>query len=657
MRISALLIAGCIAFPAVAADHKPPRILIVVDTSASMATSWPGQAGDRLGGVRTTLDALGEVFQRRKIQPEIALRVFGDQWSPNDDEASTGSSLVRPWTPADQGDLGSSLDSIQPRGSSSLGPALAAAASDLESPNENDLVLIILDGLDGCREDLQKGFGALTLEGLGAEVHVFGFGLGVTDQAVLSTHSKFHVIGLPAQLLQGVSTVLSRRLSLPMLPEPIGLALNGVDRLGFDLKSLDIFGTWSKEPITVDLSREKLRIKVSLGTATVVASGSEEGQTQRLVRLPVVPERTLQLEFAEPEAIHLSIEPQESGWGRAPALLAIWTDAPEEEFQLVLQERGVPGASWFHAQTVVGPTGHLTLPLPAKPMEMTLQLRRPIGAGEVVVAEIHFGTPGRIVTLDAPETAEAGTSVGVSWDAESYPGDVVTLVAADAAPETFGSLFDAVEGSPCDFFVPFDQCSYEIRYVDGRSFEVLARARLEVYAPAAGLLAPPTVAGSEAIAVRWWGPADPLDVITLTEKDAEGSEYLDWASPADGSPARLRAPRTPGDHEIRYIAADTTIAATLPLTVAEIGVTLDVPETVRAGGRLRVAWSGPNNTNDFLVLVRPGEDVKRHLDFAYVSTGSPITMASPNRPGLYEVRYIATQPRRILASVTVEVVK
>ena len=657
MRIPALLLAGCIAFPAAAAHDDPPRILILVDSSASMATALPGQGGDRMGAVRTTLDVLGAVFRGRNIQPEVALRVFGDRLAPNEAGACNDTRLIRSWAPADQDDLGTSLDRIQPRGAGSLALALEGALSDLESPGKQDLVLVILDGLNRCDRELQKAFSSLTLEGDGAEVHIFGFGLNVTEQAELSTYAAFHGVSWPGQLIQGVSMVISRRLSLPLLEDFIGLDLVGIDRMGFDLGALSIVGTWSKEPITVDLSREKPRVKTGLGTATIVASESDEGPRQHLVRVPFVPERRLRLEFLEHLPIELSIQIEETGWGLPGIFQASWNKAPGEDLQLVLQENGVPGASWYHAETVVGPEGHLSLALPAKPVELALQLRRPAGLGDGIIAAVVFDSPGRTVTLEAAEEAEAGGSVVVTWEGDSYPGDVVTFVPADAPPESLGTTIEAIGGSPRDFMVPFDQCAFEFRYIDGRSFEVLARTPVEVRAAGAGLLASPTTSNSETIDVRWWGPAEPMDVITLTAKDTEGEGYLDWASPADGSPAHFRAPQEPGEYEIRYLTEGKRIAATLPIKIETVSVSLEVPNTVRIGERLRVAWTGPNAPDDFLVLVRQGQDLRKQLDFAYVSTGSPTTMAAPDRPGVYEVRYIAAQRRKVLATAVVEVVK
>ncbi|MEN8165643.1 MAG: hypothetical protein ABFS37_16060, partial [Acidobacteriota bacterium] len=474
MRIAAVLLAGLIAFPAAAKD-EPTRILILVDASASMATSFPSRGGDRLGAVRTTLDVLEAVFRGREVQPDIALRVFGDRLAPNDPEACGDTRLIRTWAPADQDDLGASLERTRPRGAGSLARALEGALADLGTPGKQDLVLIILDGLNRCDGELPKAFDSLTLEGDGAEVHVFGFGLNVTEQAELSTYAAFHGVAWPGQLIQGVSTVISQRMSLPLLEESIGLDLVGVTQMGFDLGALNLVGTWNKEPITVDLSRERLRIKAGLGTATVIASESNEGLRQHLVRVPVVPERRLQLEFFEPLPIELSLQIEESGWGRPGIIQASWDNAPEEELQLILQENGVPGASWTYAETVGGPKGKLSLALPAKPLELALQLRRPVGKGEGVIAAVVFDSPGRSVSLESAGEVEPGGTVVVRWEGDSYPEDVVTLVPADAPPESLGTPVEAVDGSPRDFVVPFDQCTYEFRYIDGRSFEILAR--------------------------------------------------------------------------------------------------------------------------------------------------------------------------------------
>jgi len=658
MRIQAFLLAALIALPAIAAHDEPPRILIVVDASATMATAWPGHTGDRMGAVRTTLDVLDAVLRGRKNQSEIAVRVYGDRLFPTDTEACNDTRLIRPWAPTVENELRRTLDTIQPRGAGSLAIALAGALKDLESPRQQDLVLIILDGLNRCDRDLKEAFRSLTLEGEGAEVHIFAFDLDVTDQAELSTYAHVHPVRSPTQLTQGITTVISLRLSLPTSEDVVGLDLFGVDRLGFDLAqgTLEIVGTWSKEPITVDLSREAPRIKATPGTATVIASESEQGRRQHIARIPVVPEHRLSLEFFEPSTAELSVQFQASGWGRPATLKAQWQGAPDEEIQLVLQENGVPGASWIFAQSIVEPEGQLEIAIPARPMELTLQLRKPVGPGDGIIAAVVFESPGRSITLEAPVDAEAGGSAMVAWDGESYPGDLVTLVPADAPPERLINAVKAVDGSPRDFLIPFDQCSYEFRYIDGRSFKVLARSPLEVYAPIVGLMAPSPAPGSETIDVRWWGPAEPLDVITLTAQDAEGADYLDWASPEDGSPARLRLPQEPGDYEIRYLTAGRDIAGVLPLEVKSVDVSIDVPKTVRVGERMRVAWSGPNSPDDFLILVRKGEKVSRHLDFIFVSEGSPTTMAAPKRPGFFEVRYIATHPRRVLFSVTVEVV-
>lgn len=657
MKFFIFLLAVLIAHPVNAAKKETGRILLLVDGSASMATSWPGHGGDRMGAVRATLDTMDAIFHDRDVQPEIAVRIFGDRVAPSSPGACGDTHLIRPWAPAGQFNLGATLDGTGPRGLGSLAGALEAALEDLGTPSGNDLVLIVTDGLNQCDADLETAVNSLTLEGKGAEVHIFGFALSITDQMRLAALASFHPAAWANQLIQGVALVISKHISIPLIEETVGLTLAGIDATGFDVGSLDVIGTWTKDPISVDLSRDQPRIKAGLGTATVIASEADPGFRQHLVRIPFVPEGKVHVEFFEPPEVEISAEIQASGWGRPGVIQASWSGAPEEELQLVLQENGIPGASWFHAETVVGTKGSATLELPVKPLELALQLRRPVGRGDGIIAAAVFDSPGRIITLEAPDETEAGGAVEIRWNGESYPGDIVTLVPADTPPEEIGSSVEAVEGSPGDFFVPFDQCTYEFRYIDGRSLEILARKGLEVNAAAAGLMESSTQDNPGEIAARWWGPAGSHDVIILARQDAEITNYLDWASPIEGSPARFKAPKSPGDYEIRYLVDGTTLAASLPVVIDPVEARVTIPEQVRVGERIKLSWSGPNNPDDFLILVRQGKTLGRHLDFVYVSVGSPTSLAAPDRPGTFEVRYVAAGQRKVLASATIEVVK
>jgi len=657
MKILLLLLTLGITFPLAATDVKGIRILFLVDASASMATPWPGQPGNRMGTVRTTLDAMAGVLGGRKTPPDIAIRVFGDQMSPLDEDACSDTRLIRSWAPASEGDLTHSLDRIGPRGSGSLVLALSGALSDLGSPSPNDLVLVIIDGLAQCDVDLEQAFGALSLEGDGADIHIFGFGLDPTAQALLSGYGAFHSVGFPAQLLRSMSEAVSRRLPLPLQQGPVELVLHGANSSDLGLEGLTVVGTWAKEAITIDLNQNQRTFSGGLGTASITVIGPENHQGQRLVRVPIQSESRLQVTLFDPVPVDLSISLRPSGWGLAPMLDVGWSGAPEGEIQLVLQQAGAHGASWLNQQTVTGPTGQASLPLPSKPQELAVQLRKSKNQGDLILAEGHFSWKGHSVTLEAPPSAEAGTSVAVSWDGDSFEGDILTLVPAAAAPEHIGEVFFAVEGPPRDFLIPFDQCLLEIRYIDRNSFQILARSPLEVQAKTAGLMAPPSVKGSEPVDVRWWGPAATLDVITLALTDTESKDYLSWASPSEGSPARLQAPSSAGTYEIRYIDERDSVLASRPLVVEEIGVSIMVAETVHAGRRLKVSWSGPNSPDDFLVIVREGDTIKHYRDFAYVSVGSPTSLAAPGKPGMYEVQYIAAHPQRVLASVIVKIIK
>ncbi len=639
------------AVTAGAARTKPVRILLVIDASASMSTAWAGHGGDRFGAVRTALDTVTPLLERLKSPPDITIRVFGGDSTPIDPDACSDTRLVFDWDSPSSPRLTTVLDDVSPRGSSPLARALEAARSDLGTPGPNDLVLIIVDGGDLCGGDVGAALEALSADGEGAEVHVFGFSLDPTDEAELS-EATFHPVLWPAQLIQGMISVLAHRMPLPTEESPIALKL---DDSGTWPDALIIQGSWNKDPIPVNPRRATPFFSANPGTATITAT-AEDGRNARLVRVPVVPEEPLRLTLGPPVQSELQVRVTEAGWNLAPTLVVEWSGFDPAPDRLVLQEPDTPGASWLHAEPVAGAQGRRVVPVPHAGKEISVQLRSRSAVGVRILAETIITLDDFTPRLRAESTAEPGTTVGFTWEEPSFPGDLVTLVPADAAPEEIGTPQDALSGPPIDFFIPMDQCRYELRYIDGRSFGVVARTPIEVSGPRAGLAVPEAIVIPQTLEVHWWGPAIAGDVITLAQPDDEPDTYVDWADPAGGSPARLRPATGPGTFEVRYVDGEGRILASQPIEIVEAMVTLDVPETAVAGGRIRFRWTGPARPKDFLVVIKPEEKLPKRLDFAYASEGSPTSLAAPARAGLYEIRYIEGSSLRELAKATIRIV-
>ena len=66
------------------------------------------------------------------------------------------------------------------------------------------------------------------------------------------------------------------------------------------------------------------------------------------------------------------------------------------------------------------------------------------------------------------------------------------------------------------------------------------------------LEAPASVAAGSKFEVRWSGPGDKQDWITIVKAGAADGEYLSYDYARNGSPLTLTAPDEPGAYEIRY---------------------------------------------------------------------------------------------------------
>jgi hypothetical protein len=82
-----------------------------------------------------------------------------------------------------------------------------------------------------------------------------------------------------------------------------------------------------------------------------------------------------------------------------------------------------------------------------------------------------------------------------------------------------------------------------------------------------------------------------------------------------------------------------------------------VPAQVAAGGKVAVAWKGPNNDRDFISIVKTGTPERQYGAYEYTSKGSPLELPVPDQPGDYEVRYLTGQSYATLASAKVAVGK
>jgi hypothetical protein len=178
--------------------------------------------------------------------------------------------------------------------------------------------------------------------------------------------------------------------------------------------------------------------------------------------------------------------------------------------------------------------------------------------------------------------------------------------------------------------------------------EVLTPATLEV---------PAQVNAGVSFAVKWTGPNNAKDYITIVRKDAAAHLYKNYEDTSKGSPLSLLAPIETGDWEVRYVTdRSKTVLARAPLLVVANEVTLAAPPEVVAGTVVTATWTGPNNAGDYLTLVPKGLPDGQYGNYAYTTKGSPLTLTAPIADGDAELRYMTGQGAKVLHRIPVRVI-
>jgi Ca-activated chloride channel family protein len=257
-------------------------------------------------------------------------------------------------------------------------------------------------------------------------------------------------------------------------------------------------------------------------------------------------------------------------------------------------------------------------------------------------------------TLKATPLAEApaGSSVSIEWSGPNRDGDYVTVVKPGVAASEYLNYAYTARGNPVTIVLPTEPGAYEIRYVLGRPQRVLAALAYQATAVDATLTVPATAIAGSTVTIAWTGPNYTGDWITVVLPDAADTMYNDYFN-ADNGDGLLALPLVPGSYEVRYVLGGKKILARAPieLTAAAAGIT--APPSAVAGADIKIAWTGPNNTGDWITVVKPDAADTMYNDYFNAIDGDGV-LSMPVEPGTYEVRYVQGGAK-ILARAPIEV--
>lgn len=294
----------------------------------------------------------------------------------------------------------------------------------------------------------------------------------------------------------------------------------------------------------------------------------------------------------------------------------------------------------------------LDLELPADPGEYDLVYI--MSQNRTIIARTRIVVTGVTYSVSAPASATAGSTVQVDWTGPDYNSDVISVAEVGTRGSKMLSYTYTKTGSPLGLKLPLKPGRYEIRYVLGQGREITAKTEIDVTEVSATVSAPAMANVGSSIQVTWDGPNYKSDFIGIVKTGDKETKYTKYTYTKEGSPLELEMPAYPGDYKVSYFASGPPrkVLASTPITLNEVSASLTAPATAMAGGTIDVTWEGPGYRRDFIAI---GEVGKNYKTYTYVKEGSPLTVNVPKKAGAYEIRYILSVDRRVVAAVPLTV--
>jgi Ca-activated chloride channel family protein len=324
-----------------------------------------------------------------------------------------------------------------------------------------------------------------------------------------------------------------------------------------------------------------------------------------------------------------------------------WTGPDNAGDYLTIVPKGTPD----------GDDGNLAYTRQGSPLQLTAlvdpgdaELRYVAGRSHTVLARASIKLTEAEVTLTAAAEATAGAPVSIIWKGPNNQGDYLTIVPKTTEDGGYAECGNTSAGSPAKIAAPMETGEGEIRYMSGQSRRVLGRRPIKILPAKVTLAARDEVVAGAVVEITWTGPNNQNDCLTVVAKTVPDGSRGAIAYTAQGSPLKVTAPGEVGAGEIRYMSGQgDLVLARRAITMVAAQVTLTAPDEAVAGSAVRIAWTGPNNQNDYLTIVGKAVPDEERGAIAYTQTGSPLKVTAPGEPGPGEIRYVRGLDHQVLA--------
>ncbi len=196
------------------------------------------------------------------------------------------------------------------------------------------------------------------------------------------------------------------------------------------------------------------------------------------------------------------------------------------------------------------------------------EVRYMLGRGNKLLAKTTIDIKAVTANVTSPPAADMGSEFEVSWQGPNSKSDYICVSRPDQKPGRYVTYTYTSRGNPLKVRAPSDPGDYEVRYILGRGSKLLAKTTINIKAVTAQVTAPQTAGVATEFEVNWQGPGYKSDYICVSQPDQKPGRYVTYTYISRGNPVRLKAPKQPGNYEIRYIMArGNKLLATVPITI------------------------------------------------------------------------------------------
>jgi Ca-activated chloride channel homolog len=647
---------------AATATGPATNVELILDASGSMYAKLPA-GGTRIAAAK---DVLGSFISKLPADPNlnVGLRVYGSKVAAGKPGACKDSGLVIPMKGVDRTALRQTVVTTTPKGSTPIAYSLEQAANDFNNDKSRKLIVLVTDGIESCDGDLKKAMALFKEKSIVVDLRIIGIDLDAAAQKSFESIGTFENATSSEQLAAalGKATQAVAKPAETKLLVTVTITTSGkIIPSGAHVTFTNVVGT----KMTTDFGNTNGKYTAQLAPGEYVAQVQTAGNNTATIgglSVAVGSPNTFTFEVAQTTPVKLDFTPNPAQAGGQIKVTFSGAPAGSTKDWISAARKSDPDnqySTWVVVKGASG-TGDLLVPDELVEMELRYNQTNPDGSTRVIGRSAPF-TPKRVgITLDAPAEVNAGSELKVKWTGPNNQLDYITIVPKGAPEGTWTDYKYTNQGNPVTITAPVVAGPYEIRYSSDVSRKTLASRPITVKLATYTLDAPSELPAGTAVIIKYTGPGNKQDYITIVKAGAPIGTYAEYFyTSTNPSPGKLFAPGEAGNYEIRYStdAGNHPVFASRPLKVTATTYGLTAPKEAKAGDTIDIRWTGPNKVGDYITIVKKGAPVGSYEAYVYTRSGNPAKLPMPSTPGVYELRYSSeeVQPNPTLFTVPITI--